>query len=407
MARLSLFWRCKKCKQATAKTSCRHPGGAWSVYYRVNGKPTSKTVGRNKKDAERRLAELQNQLNQGTYQPQKPITFDVFSQQWLKEYAQPKVKLTTMRSYKNMIRVHLKPVFEHKQIGAMTTQDIYVFRAKLLEKGRSRKTANNALTLLKTIMKYAKRCGFVYRNAAEDVEPLKVDKKEAEALNPQELQLLLKKAEEPYKTLFLAAAFTGMRRGELLGLQWGDIDWNKNLIYVRRALVWANAKDEQGTDGHRWLFDTPKSRSSKRSIVMSPKLKDALTLHRLSCPASPHDLVFCGKDGQPMDPDNMVKREFMPTLGSAGIRHVPFHALRHTYATLLIEQKENIKFIQSQLGHASIQMTMDQYGHVLPQSSHGVGERLDALVFAANTSDGATKEGDAANAPQTEHPVAS
>ena len=113
----------------------------------------------------------------------------------------------------------------------------------------------------------------------------------------------------------------------------------------------------------------------------SPHLREALENHRLTCPVSPDDLVFCNHQGNPIDTCNLYAREFLPTLSRAGLRRIRFHDLRHTYTSLMISQGVHIKFIQSQLGHASIQTTLDRYGHLLPELSQGVGERLDASVF--------------------------
>ena len=114
---------------------------------------------------------------------------------------------------------------------------------------------------------------------------------------------------------------------------------------------------------------------------MSPRLREALELHRLTCPVGPDDLVFCAKEGTPIHAENMIRREFLPALSRAGLRHIRFHDLRHTYTALLIAQGAHAKFIQSQLGHASIQTTLDRYGHLLPEMQHGAGERLDTTVF--------------------------
>ena len=116
-------------------------------------------------------------------------------------------------------------------------------------------------------------------------------------------------------------------------------------------------------------------------IVMSSVLSKALQIHRINCSVSPYDLVFCNKDGNPMDPDNMVKREFIPTLTRAELRKIRFHDLRHTFASLLLAQNENVKFIQDQLGHASIQTTIDRYSHLMPNCHVGVGNRLDKQLF--------------------------
>ena len=104
-------------------------------------------------------------------------------------------------------------------------------------------------------------------------------------------------------------------------------------------------------------------------------------MHRLTAPVSAYDLVFCNSDGNPLEPDNMVKREFLPALSFAGLRRIRFHDLRHSYTSLLIAQGENVKFIQSQLGHSSIQTTMDRYGHLLPTNQYGVGSKLDSQIF--------------------------
>jgi integrase len=178
------------------------------------------------------------------------------------------------------------------------------------------------------------------------------------------------------------AILTGMRRGELLGLQWGDIDWNSNTIFVRRSLYWA-ANNAVKEGELRFEFVSPKTKRSVRAVVMSPELKRALEIHKMTCTESPYDLVFCNREGNPIDPDNMVKREFHPTLVAAGLRQIRFHDLRHSYTSLLIAQGENIKFIQSQLGHSSIQTTLDRYGHLLPVTQQGVGARIDQQVFSS------------------------
>ncbi|MDI6690007.1 MAG: site-specific integrase [Actinomycetota bacterium] len=113
----------------------------------------------------------------------------------------------------------------------------------------------------------------------------------------------------------------------------------------------------------------------------SPYLISVLKRHRLSCPPSELDLVFPNKEGKIMDAENMGRRHFLPALRRAGLRKIRFHDLRHTYTSLLIAQGENLKFIQQQLGHSSLQVTLDRYGHLMPQVQHGAGERLQSTVF--------------------------
>jgi integrase len=169
-----------------------------------------------------------------------------------------------------------------------------------------------------------------------------------------------------------------MRRGELLALQWGDIDWHDSQIYVRRSLYFEAHRTEKK---RKWRFITPKSKSSIRTINMSPTLALELKKYKLAHPAGPLDLVFAQEGGSPLEPDNLVKREFSPALRRAGLRRLPFHSLRHSFTALLIAQGENIKYIQSQLGHASIQTTLDRYGHLLPATHKEAGQRLDQTLF--------------------------
>ncbi len=384
MAQGSIIWRCRKCG-SRAGGACPHPRAGYYIAYRVGKKQKWEAVGRNKKVAERRLADVMARLYQGTFALPKKISFTEFSQQWLRDYAEGAVKTLTLRCYRILIRVHLNTTFGELLLSQITPQHVQSFLARCLkEKGLSPKTTNTLLLLLKLMLKHAKRWGYLRENPAENISPVRVEPKEMDFLRPDEIHLLLKHSDEPFRTLFLTAVLTGMRRGELLGLQWGDIDWHNNVIHVRRTLYYYTKDELAGRDeSEKWQFSTPKSQRSVRSIEVSPRLKEALELHRLQCPASPYDLIFCTKEGKPIHAENMVRREFLPALTRAGLRRIRFHDLRHTYTTLLIAQGENPKVIQSQLGHASIETTFDRYGHLLPESRRQLGPRLDAQLFGA------------------------
>ncbi len=400
MAQGSIIWRCRVCGNKSAG-SCKHPRAGYSIVFRVGNRQRWQSVGRNKKDAERCLTDTLSHLHQGTFREPQPVLFGAFAQQWLEDYARGAVKPLTWRSYRGLMRVHLIPAFGHLLLMQITPQDVQSFLARCLrDKGLSPKTVNHLLILFKTMLKHARQWGLLRENPTELVKLVRVEQQEMDFLQPQEIPLLLQHADEPYRTLFLLAALTGMRRGELLGLQWGDIDWHRNVIHVRRTLYSQTKAElaelrESPTDV--WRFSTPKSKRSIRAIEMSPKVREALELHRLICPVSPDDLVFCSKEGRPIYAENMIRREFLPALSRAGIRRIRFHDLRHTYTTLLIAQGENVKFVQSQLGHASIETTLDRYGHLLPDTHRQVGERLDAQVFGG-------AEGFRANTVLTKHP---
>jgi integrase len=177
-----------------------------------------------------------------------------------------------------------------------------------------------------------------------------VNRAEIQILNPEEIGKLIATTDKRYRLALLTCVLTGMRAGELWALQWPDIDFETLQIHVRRSL-W------------RGRFQTPKSRSSVRRIDIPEWLAQELKNWKLSTPPNELDLVFPNSVGKPMAHDNIVKRYLEPALKRAGLRHVSFHSLRHANATLRIVSRQNLKYIQGQLRHSSLIITLDTYGH--------------------------------------------
>jgi len=232
-----------------------------------------------------------------------------------------------------------------------------------------------SVALVKEMFKHAIQWGYLDANPAQYVERPRVEIEEMQVLTPPEIRRLLDAAEEPVRTMLLCAVLTGMRRGELLGLKWEDVDLEGNRIQVRRAL-W------------RGKFVTPKSRWSRRAIDLAPTLKAALA--RLPSRFK-GELVFTSPTGEAIDPDNFSHRDWARALRRSQLRRIRFHDLRHTYASLLIAQGAHPKYIQTQLGHASIQTTLDRYGHLMPDMHEAEARKLDRLVFGTTAELGATR----------------
>lgn len=335
MARGSIVKRCKVCRREGRNQFkvCNHPERVYGIFYRVGKKPIFKTIGPNRKEAEAVLAQTMSEVNNGTFYQAEEISLNDFIDKWLEEYAAPRIKANTLYKYKNALQKHVRPVLGHHYLSKISQNDIRALMTNLI-KAKSAKTCNNILTMLKTIFKYARRWGYIRVSPTEDVDKYRVEREEIDFLRPDEINVLLKHCHEPFKTFLLTAVLTGMRKAELLGLQWGDVDFNSNTIFVKRSLKYrykAKKKDEKS-----WYFDTPKTKYSVRAVTMSPRLKEALEIHRITSPINEADLIFVNKEGNPLDPDNIIKREFQPALRMAGLRLVRFHDLRHTYTSLLI-----------------------------------------------------------------------
>jgi integrase len=342
-------------------------GKNFYVYLWINGKKKwFSGAGNSKRKAEKILAGKLGELENGTYQEIKKISFKEFASLWLDSYAKSKVKPSTLRSYQDIIDNHLIPAFGDFQLSNITTAMLQKYVSQRLENVKP-KTVINELVPLKKMLSHACRWGYLKVSPAEYVERPRVEKEEMDILIPDEIRLFLDQVTPKHKPFFLTAILTGMRRGELLGLQWGDIDWHSNQIHVRRSL-W------------KGQFVTPKSKTSTRRIDMSPHLAMELKKYKLASPNSELDLVFCNSEGKPLDPDSLIKRHFLPALREAKVRRVSFHSLRHSNVALRIEQGQNIKYIQHQLGHASIQTTLDRYGHLIKEVNTEQAKKLDSIL---------------------------
>jgi len=344
-------------------------GDKWYAYWRdAAGKQHAKAIGTNKKAAEAYVSQILAQVNDGTFRKLQKITFPEFAEQWLRDYATVQVKPSTLARYKEIIAGSLVPFFGDAVLSSITTAKIQHYVAIRLTDGSAPATVQKALVLLKGMFKRAVEWDYLKVNPASPVKSPKIPHNEMDFLTPTEINLFLDVLDQKWKPFFFTAIFTGMRLGELLALQWSDIDWNSETVYVKRS-VWGGK------------FQEPKSKNAIRRIGMSPTLIQVLKDHLEVCPQSADDLVFCTDEGKLLIETNIRNRVFHPALKQAGLRRIRIHDLRHTYASLLINQGENLKYVQQQLGHASITTTVDRYGHLMPDAHKNASARLDESVF--------------------------
>jgi integrase len=213
------------------------------------------------------------------------------------------------------------------------------------------------------------------------------------ALKPDEIQSILSACDEEFRPMFATAVATGMRRGELFGLDWEHVDFENSVIKVRRELYWKHGKYFDRKEGEpAFTFVTPKSKQSVREIDLSPELRKQL-LELQMRNGRPQGLVFSTSKGTPLNPENVINRDLARTLNRAEamrqeaglppIGDFRWHDLRHTFGSLKIDQGEDLVYVSRQLGHASVQITADVYAHQMRARRPEAAAKTDAAIFGA------------------------
>jgi integrase len=368
----------------------------YATVIRVAGKQQWKTFAR-KKEAEDYLDRHSTDLRDGTYREIRKATFSAYATHWKAVYLIPQnLKPATLDGYRSALKKHLEPEFGAMAMQAISSAEINAFRAKLQQQELGSKTIRNILNLLNRFFRDAIADKYLRHSPMTGIDKPKMSrKKKGRALNPAEIQALLNACDTPEaRLIILTAILTGMRRSEIFGLRWQDIDWDHDVIQVRQALYWLTGR-QRPAEGEPYAFVTPKSETSIREIDLSPALKKELgavfdrqsTVTVLAAgqviTTPPAGLVFAAEDGRPQNPALFYSHAFRYAVIAAGIGKVRFHDCRHTFGSLKLEQGENIYYVQRQMGHSSIQVTIDTYGHMLESRKPAAAARTDAFVFGA------------------------
>lgn len=331
----------------------------------------------NKKQAERKLTELLYQLDGGANLDPSKITLEVYLRMWLQEI-KPNVAPRTYERYEGIVLQYVIPDLGHIPLSELKAPILQQHYANTLNKGLSPQTVYHHHVVIHSALKTAMKPshGLINHNVADAVEPPQGKEAEMQTWDIDELNQFLQANErhELYP-LFYLALFTGMRRSELLGLQWRDVDLLGCQLSVNRALIYLK-------DGS-FIYSQGKSARSRRTIALTPSTVSVLRNYRNKLgDVKDTDRVF-QPQGREYYNHNRVTYEWKKACIAAGVKIIRLHDARHTHASLMLKQGVHPKIVQERLGHSSIQMTLDTYSHVVPGLQEAAAKGFDEMVKQA------------------------
>jgi integrase len=360
-------------------TVLQRADGRWegkiSLGFGGNGKRIRQSVyGKTCKDVQDQLAKLRCQKKDQTLVKTGRKTVKEFLDQWLLLRAD-NISDRTFDNYKRSIDKQIGPRIGGMQLSRLSADALDMMYAQMRTAKVGKDTIKLAHVVLHAALESAVKKYMVAINVADRVEAPKIERKEVAAIESEQVESFLMAAQgDRLESLFVLALGSGMRLGELFGLQWDCVDLTKGTVTVRRSLSELNGILK---------LKEPKTKSSRRQIAIPPAIVEALTDHRKRMVVEGHAktlYVFCNQHGGPLRRSHFYRESFSPLLMRAKLpADTHFHHLRHAHAALLIQQGEHAKVISSRLGHSKIGITMDLYGHVMQGADRAAADRLNAM----------------------------
>jgi integrase len=334
------------------------------------------------RDAKRYLATYQAEQDKGTEVQPSRLTLAELLQQWLDQYAKTQVGPKCYVDYEGTVRLHLIPALGGMKVQAIRANDLDKFYAAKLKAGASPTLIHKCHQRLVQALNYARKLGYIAVNHAEDATPPRVYKKEMKTWTTEQARrFLVVIPQSTYGYLWLVALGAGMRRGELLGLRWSDVDFARNTLQVNQTV---------GIEyGQATIKPMPKNDSSRRTVAIDLLITDALKTHRarqnehrlqLGDLWEDNDLLFPSAVGTPIWPDN-ITRDYNRLVVAAEVPRIRIHDIRHTYATLALKHGANLLAVSKQLGHARVSTTTDFYGHIDSEMQRDASTALASALF--------------------------
>ena len=362
--------------------------GRWEGRYTagrdsVTGKPIYKNVlGKTQAEVKAKLKQAIETSNGLDASKVGMYTVGQWMDVWFEHYAKVKVRPSSHQTYRGYIENHIKPNIGTIPLEKLTTLDLQKLYKELLTSGRidrieskhqpkglSVKTVRNLHQIISSALALAKEQKLIVSNPAEGCALPKPEHKEMKTLPAEQLQSFLQEAKESgvFELYYLELA-TGLRRGELLGLKWEDIDLERGSLRVRRQIARINGE----------VVEAPlKTKNAYRTLPLAEDTIDVLKTQRKKTGNSPW--VFPSPVGGPISPDSVLHM-LHRVLKRAGLPRVRFHDLRHTFATLALQNGVDVKTVSGMLGHFSAGFTLDTYAHVTTESQRQAAQTMGSLL---------------------------
>lgn len=337
-------------------------------------------LGHSRAEVKEKLAVVQRLQTEQRPIPDLRLRLGPFLRQWLDEVARPVIRDSTYASYKGIVELHLVPGLGRIPLAKLTPAEVQSFLNAKLAAGLSPRRVQYIHAVLRRALVTAERWGLASRNVARLVDPPRVRHREITPLTPEQARRLIETStEDRYRAIWITALGTGLRQGELLGLRWDDVDLKAGRLRVRHTLA--------NVGGTLTLLE-PKTDRSRRLVVLPRVVRVELRAHRTRQKEdrllagsrwtdSGH--VFATMLGRPHHAAT-ITRAFQDALDRAKLPDVRFHDLRHSAATFLLSQGFTLEDVKNLLGHSSIVLTSNTYGHVLEQRQREVAMGMDAVL---------------------------
>jgi len=378
--------------------------GAWWVFINYRGQRKARRIGEGaagKKAAEQVAVKIQARLVDGDRSPLEPPAepapvFQDYARRWVAETIAPHRKPRTEEFYRRVLELHALPAFGLLPLDQITRAGVRAFIAAKAAAKLSRFTVRNLVATLRAVLNQAVEDGLLASNPATKfgryLHHREDPRAHVTALTAAEVARVLAAVERwypEYDELVALLFLTGVREGEAFGLQWGDLDVVGGFLEVRRTVDFRPG---------RFLVGTPKSGRTRRVDVPVPLMKRLTALQSVREAEAvvqgraPSSWLFPAltNPAKPMNASWFRKHVWYPLLPKAGIRRIRIHDARHTYATLLLQAGEPIVYVKEQLGHSSIQVTVDLYGHLIPGANRAAVDRLARAIDEARPHPDAT-----------------